>query len=117
MVCFGKEQRSFFRFWDCIQSNPIRRDYILDSFVDYDVFSFSSKGFLPAVVDIMVIELNSPIPVHFSLLIPKNVDDHTCHFQFDHFEFALIHGPNKDGLDKGQKWYGLTEAEDIKKSW
>ena len=23
----------------------------------------------------------------------------------------------KDGLDKGQKWYGLTEAEDIKKRW
>ena len=23
----------------------------------------------------------------------------------------------KYGLDKGQKWYGLTEAEDIKKRW
>ena len=23
----------------------------------------------------------------------------------------------KDGLDKGQKWYDLTEAEDIKKMW
>ena len=23
----------------------------------------------------------------------------------------------KDGLDKGQKWYDLTEAEDIKKKW
>ena len=23
----------------------------------------------------------------------------------------------KDGLDKGQKLYGLTEAEDIKKRW
>ena len=23
----------------------------------------------------------------------------------------------KDGLNKGQKWYGLTEAEDIKKRW
>ena len=27
---------------------------ILDSFVDYDGYSISSKGFLPAVVDIMV---------------------------------------------------------------
>ena len=26
---------------------------ILDSFVDYDGYSFSSKGFLPTVVDIM----------------------------------------------------------------
>ena len=28
---------------------------ISDSFVDYDGYSISSKGFLPAVVDIMVI--------------------------------------------------------------
>ena len=28
---------------------------ILDSFVDYEGYSISSKGFLPAVVDIMVI--------------------------------------------------------------
>ena len=44
--------------------------WISDSF-DYDGYSISSKGFLPTVADIMVIELNSPIPVHFSLLIPK----------------------------------------------
>ena len=29
--------------------------YILDSLVDYDGYSISSKGFLPTVVDIMVI--------------------------------------------------------------
>ena len=29
--------------------------YISDSFVDYDNYSISSKVFLPAVVDIMVI--------------------------------------------------------------
>ena len=28
---------------------------ILDSFVDYEVYSISSMGFLPTVVDIMVI--------------------------------------------------------------
>ena len=71
---------------------------ISDSFVDYDGYSISSRGFLPTVVDITVIwtgrpgvlwfmgsqrvghdwgtelnwtELNSPIPVHFSSLIPK----------------------------------------------
>ena len=41
------------------------------SFVDYDGYSISSEGFLPTVVDIMVIWVNTPIPVHFSLLIPK----------------------------------------------
>ena len=31
------------------------KDSILDSFVDYDGYPISSKGFLPTVVDIMVI--------------------------------------------------------------
>ena len=49
--------------WFALETN---RDYsvvfeiapkycILDSFVDYDDYSISSKGFLPTVVDIMVI--------------------------------------------------------------
>ena len=44
------------------------------SFVDYDGDSNSSKGILPAMVDITELnssELNSPILVHFSSLIPK----------------------------------------------
>ena len=45
--------------------------YILNSFVDCDDYSISSKGFLPTVVDIMASELGAPIPVHFSSLIPK----------------------------------------------
>ena len=31
------------------------KDCISDSFVDYDDYSISSKGFLPTVLDIMVI--------------------------------------------------------------
>ena len=42
-----------------------------DLFVDYEVYSISSKGFLPTVVGIRSSELNSPIPVHLSSLIPK----------------------------------------------
>ena len=45
MVCLGNEQRSFCHFWDCTS----------DSSVDYEDYSISSKGFLPTVVDIMVI--------------------------------------------------------------
>ena len=41
------------------------------SFVDHNGYSISSKGFLPAVVDINLSQLNSPIPVHFSSLIPR----------------------------------------------
>ena len=37
----------------------------------HDGYSISSEGFLPAVVDIMVIWYNSSIPVHFSSLIPR----------------------------------------------
>ena len=43
---------------------------ISDSFVDHDGYSISSEGFLPIVVDIMVSELNSPIPIRLSSLIP-----------------------------------------------
>ena len=39
---------------------------ILDSFVDSDGYSISSKGFLPTVADVIMV-----IPVHFSSLIPK----------------------------------------------
>ena len=61
---FGFEtERSFCRF------ETASKYCILDSFVDYD--SISSKGFLPTVVDLWSSELNSPIPVHFSSLIPK----------------------------------------------
>ena len=35
--------------------NIVPKYWILDSFVDYDGYSISSKGFLPKVVDIMVI--------------------------------------------------------------
>ena len=49
MVCLGNEQRSFCHF-------EIASKYcISDSFVDHDGYSISSKGFLPAVVDKMVI--------------------------------------------------------------
>ena len=64
MVCLGNEQRSFCHFWDCIQVLYFR-------VVDYDGYSISSKGFPPTVVDIWSSELNSPIPLHFSLLIPR----------------------------------------------
>ena len=65
MVCLGNEQKSSVNF-------EIASKYcISDSFVDHNGYSISSKGFLPAVVDTMVIWVNSPIPVHFSLLIPR----------------------------------------------
>ena len=33
----------------------VSKYYVSDSFVDYDGYSISSKGFLPTVVDIMVV--------------------------------------------------------------
>ena len=43
--------------------------------------------------------LNSPIPVNFSSLIPKNpkMSTFTCHLLYDHFQFSLVHGPNIPG--------------------
>ena len=65
MVCLVNEQRSFCHFWDSIQVLHF------GLFNDYDGYSISSKGFLPTVVDIMVIWVNSPVPAYFSSLIPK----------------------------------------------
>ena len=49
MVCLGNEPRSFCRFWDCTKY------CILESSVDYEGSSTSSKWFLPTVVDMKVI--------------------------------------------------------------
>ena len=65
IFCLGNEQRQFFVF------EIASKYYISDSFVDYDGYFISSKGFLPAIVDMMAIWVNSHISVHFSLLIPK----------------------------------------------
>ena len=44
---------------------------ILDSLVDYDGYFISSKGFLPTLVDVMIIWIKFTHPVHFSSPIPK----------------------------------------------
>ena len=49
MVCLGKEQRYSVIFEIAFKY------HVSDSFVDYNGYSFSSKGFLPTVLDIMVI--------------------------------------------------------------
>ena len=74
---------------------------ILDSFVYYDGYSISSKGFLSIVVDIMVIWVKLIHSSPFQLADSLNVDVHSCHLLFEHFQFALIHGPNLPGYYAG----------------
>ena len=62
MLWLGNEQRFF---------EIVPKYCILDSFVDYDGYSMSSKGFLYTVVNVLVIWVKFPIPVHFSSLIPR----------------------------------------------
>ena len=65
MVCLGNRDNS-------IIFEIASKYCISDSFVDSDGYSISSKGLLLAVIDItQSSELNSPIPVHFSSLIPR----------------------------------------------
>jgi len=65
MVCLGNKQRSFCLF-------EIAFKYcISDSFVDHDGHSISSEGFLPTVVDIMVIWVKFTHSSPFQLLIPR----------------------------------------------
>ena len=89
MVCLGNEQRSFYHFWDCIQVLH------LGLFVDHDGYSISSEGFLPAVVDIMVIWVKShpfqSILVHWFLeclhsLLPPHTKFDAYPVNFKHWK-------------------------------
>ena len=86
MVCLGNRDHS-------VIFKIASKYCISDSFVDYDGYSISSKGFLPTT------ELNSPIPVHFSSLIPRmstfTLAISCLTTSFD--QFALIHGPDIPG--------------------
>ena len=66
MVCLGNKHSHSVIF-------EIAPKYcISDSFVDYDAYSISSKGFLPTVVDIItVFGIRFAFPAHFSSLIHK----------------------------------------------
>ena len=58
--------------WDHFVIVEIAPKYcISESSVDKKDYYFPFKGFLPTVLDIMVIWTNSPISVHFSLQMPK----------------------------------------------
>ena len=56
-----------------------------------------SKGSLPTVIDIMVIWVKFTHSGPFQLTDSSNVDVHSCHLLFDHFQFALVHRPNIPG--------------------
>ena len=76
---------------------------IPDSFVDSNGYSIYSKGFLPSVVDIMV-QLNSPIPVHFSSLISK-ILMFTLAISFLYISFCLF--ILFIGFSRQEYWCGL----------
>ena len=67
---------------------------ILDSFVDHDGYSISSLGFLPTVVDRMVIWIKLALPVHFSSLIPRMLMFILTTSCLTISNFTLIHRPN-----------------------
>ena len=90
MSFLGNKQRSFCVF-------EIASKYcISESFVDYDGYFISSKGFLPTVVDIMVIELNLLIPVHFSSLMPKMLMFTLAISCWTTSNLPWFHGPRMD---------------------
>ena len=71
--------------------------HILDSFVDYEGYSISSKGFLATVVDIIVIWVKFTHSSPFYFTDSSNVNVHSCYLLFNRFQFTLIHGPNIPG--------------------
>ena len=90
VCCIPWDHKEWTQLSDCTEQNcdiewfafEMNRDHssifetapkycILDSSVDYESDSISSKGFLPTIVNSMVIWINSPISIHFNSLIPK----------------------------------------------
>ena len=77
MICLGNKQRSFCHFWDCIPLETNRYHSVIfeiaskycisDSFHDYEGYSISSKGFLPTLVDIMVLLVIHPIQSNLAI--------------------------------------------------
>ena len=67
---------------------------ISNYFVHHDGYSISSEGFLPIVVDIMVIWVKFTHSSPFQFTDSYNINIHSCYLLFDHFQFALIHGPD-----------------------
>ena len=61
------------------------------------LLTMMAEGFLPAVVDIMVIWVKFTHSSPFQFSDSLNVDTHSCHLLLDHFQFALIHGPDIPG--------------------
>ena len=64
MVCLGNNRDHSVIF-------ETASKYSISNYADYEGYSISSKGFLPTVVDIMVVWVKFTIPVHFCSLIPK----------------------------------------------
>ena len=91
MACLGKEQRSFCHFWDCIQVLHFRLFcwlwWLLYFF--WGILAHSSRY----NSHLSWIHPFQSILAHWFL----DVDVHSCHLLFDHFQFALIHGPNFSG--------------------
>ena len=77
MVCLGNKRDHSVVF------EISSKYFILDSFVDHDGYSISSKWFLPTVVDIMVIWVKFTHSGPFWLADSWNVNVHSCHLLFD----------------------------------
>ena len=90
MVCLRNEPRSFYRFWDYTQVLHFRLLLTMS-------YSISSKGFLPTVVDIMVIWIKFTHSGPFWFTGSYSVDVQSCHLLVDHIQFTLTHGPNIPG--------------------
>ena len=101
LACLGNESTSFCWFWDCTQVLHF------ELFVHYEHYSISFKGFLPTVVDIMVIWIkfahSCPFQFTDSLRRPCSL----LLSLFDHVQFTLIPGPNITGSYAIQGLYSI----------
>ena len=75
----------------CIVFEIAPKYCILESFIDNEGSSTSSKVFLPTALDIMVFWIKLSHSHPFWSTDSWDVDVHSCHILLDHIPFSLIH--------------------------
>ena len=70
----------------------------LGNLMDRGAWQATVHGVVKRVRHFLAMNTLTFIPIHFSSLIPKDVDVHSCHLLLDHLQFTLIQGLSIPGF-------------------
>ena len=90
--------------WSLGREDPLEKEKLtLSSILAWEISWTEEPGRLQSmglwrVRHFLAMNILTFIPIHFSSLIPKDVDIHSCHLLLDHLQFTLIQGPRIPGF-------------------